>query len=341
VDLHRWEVHEVDAPGLETERQPDPVAPPDDLGAATATGRALVAAVERVVLGHPEAARLAVAALLAGGHVLVEDVPGVGKTLFAKALARALGGTSGRVQGTADLLPSDVTGVSTYDPGAGAWRFHPGPLFHEVVLFDEINRATPRAQSALLEAMAEQQVTVDGTTHALPSPQLVVATQNPLGDGGTFPLPDGARDRFAVVVRFGPLPRAAERAVVLGVGGRAALDDLRPVVAPGEVARAVAAVRAVHVVDGLVEYVLDVAAATRRHPAVVLGASPRAAQVLLGVARALAVLAGRDHCTPDDVKDAARPVLAHRLVLQVGAGPLDAADEVVAGIVGTIPAPVV
>jgi MoxR-like ATPase len=310
------------------------------LADACRTGRALVGAVEAVVLGHHDAARLAVAALLTGGHVLVEDVPGVGKTMFAKALARALGGTSGRVQGTADLLPSDVTGVSAYDPGTGAWQFHPGPLFHHVVLFDEINRATPRAQSALLEALAEHQVTVDGTTHPLPSPQLVVATQNPLGDGGTFPLPDGARDRFAVIVRFGPLARDAEREVVLGRGGQVALDALEPVVGPGDVARAVAAVATTYTVEGLVDYVLDVVAATRSAPEVVLGASPRAAQVLLGVARALAVLAGRDHVDPDDVQQAARATLPHRLVLR-GGGPLDAADRVVARILATLPAPVV
>jgi MoxR-like ATPase len=311
------------------------------LADACRTGRSLVEAVEAVVLGHPSAARLAVAALLTGGHVLVEDVPGVGKTMFAKALARALGGTSGRIQGTADLLPSDVTGVSAYDPGSGAWQFHAGPLFHHVVLFDEINRATPRAQSALLEALAEHQVTVDGTTHRLPSPQLVVATQNPLGDGGTFPLPDGARDRFAVVVRFGPLARDAERAVVLGVGGQGALDRLTAVVAPGDVARAVAAVGTTFVVDGLVDYVLDVVDRTRTAPEVALGASPRAAQVLLGVARALAVLAGRDHVDPDDVKAAAVATLPHRLVLQGAGAQLDAAERVVTRILATLPAPVV
>src|SRR3954447_24413875 len=190
---------------------------------------ALIQQVTGVVLGDPGPMHLAVAAFLAGGHVLLEDIPGVGKTLLAKALARSVGGSFGRIQGTPDVLPSDLTGVSVYDDSTRSWVFHPGPLFHHVVLVDELNRATPRTQSALLEAMAEGQVTVDGTARPLPQPFLVVATQNPVGDLGTFPMVAGQRDRFSVSLSLGLPGRAAELQLIGGSGGEPALDRLAPI----------------------------------------------------------------------------------------------------------------
>ena len=276
-------------------------------------GRALVDNVASVVLGKRDEIALVVSGLLAGGHVLIEDVPGVGKTLLAKSLARSIGGTVGRVQGTADLMPADITGVSVYDRDRHAWEFHPGPVFHNVVLVDEINRATPRAQSALLEAMGEGQVTVDGTPHVLPAPFFVIATQNPYGDVGTFPLVEGQCDRFALVVSLGLPGRDAERAMLRGDGGPAALDRLQPVVTGDGLTAAIAAVGATYVAPAIAEYVLDVVAATRAHTELDHGASPRAARTLLEVAKAFAAVAGRDFVTPDDVKAVAAPVLAHRV----------------------------
>jgi MoxR-like ATPase len=242
----------------------------------------------------------------------------VGKTLLAKSLARSVGGTSGRVQGTADLMPADITGVTVYDRGRNAWDFHPGPIFHNVVLVDEINRATPRAQSALLEAMAEDHVTVDGTEHALPAPFFVIATQNPYGDVGTFPLVEGQSDRFALVVTLGLPGRDAERAVLRGEGGPPALDQLKAVV------------------DGA--DVLAVVEATRAHPDLDHGASPRAARILVQVAKAYAVIGGRDFVAPDDVKAVTVAVLAHRLGAVARRG-TDATRRLVAEILNGVPAP--
>jgi MoxR-like ATPase len=280
---------------------------------AIGVARALVDNVASVVLGKRDEIALVVSGLLAGGHVLLEDVPGVGKTLLAKSLGRSIGGSVGRVQGTADLMPADITGVSVYDRDRHAWEFHPGPVFHNVVLVDEINRATPRAQSALLEAMGEGQVTVDGTPHALPSPFFVIATQNPYGDVGTFPLVEGQCDRFALVVSLGLPGRDAERAMLQGDGGPHALDRLRPVVTGDGLVQALATVTATYAAPAIAEYVLDVVSATRSHADLDHGASPRAARTLLEVAKAYAAVAGRDFVTPDDVKAVAVPVLAHRV----------------------------
>src|SRR5215210_4347781 len=236
--------------------------------AASSVAAAIVDNVASVVLGKRAEIVLVTAGLLAGGHVLLEDVPGVGKTLLAKSLAASVGGTSGRVQGTADLMPADITGVTVYDRSHEEWNFHPGPIFHNVVLVDEINRATPRAQSALLEAMAEDQVTVDGTAHPLPTPFFVIATQNPYGDVGTFPLVEGQADRFAMVVSLGLPGRDAERAVLQGDGG------------PGTLA-AMAEVEALHLAPAIADYVLDIVEATRNNPQVQHGASPRAARTLV------------------------------------------------------------
>jgi len=285
------------------------------LASAHRVAAALVGNVGLVVLGKDDRVRLVVAGLLAGGHVLLEDSPGVGKTVLAKAVVRSVGGgTAGRVQGTADLLPTDITGVTTFDQACNEWRFRPGPLFHNVVVVDEINRATPRAQSALLEAMAEGHVTVDGVDHRLPSPFFVLATQNPFGDVGTFPLVEGQLDRFAVSVSLGLPAREAERLLLSGGGGVPALERLEPVVDGADVVAAIAAVDTeVHVAAPVLDYVLDLAAGLRQRIGTARGVSPRATLTLLRVAKAHAVLAGRDYVAPDDVKAVARAALAHRL----------------------------
>jgi len=287
----------------------------------------LVDAVGSTVRGKPEAVRLSVVTLLAGGHLLIEDLPGSGKTLLAKSLAVAIGGRFGRVQCTPDLLPTDITGTSVFQPVTVDWTFRAGPLFANVVLLDEVNRASPRTQAALLEPMEEHQVTVDGDTRPLPAPFFCIATQNPFGQVGTFPLPESQLDRFALVLRMGWPDRDAEREILTGQGGSEALPDLKAVTTPEEVSEVVATVRAVQVVPALVEYVLDLADATRHHPSLAVGASPRAALGLLHAARAHAVVAGRTYATPDDVQAVAVASFAHRVLLG------DGADTAAAGVV--------
>jgi MoxR-like ATPase len=287
----------------------------------------LVEAVGSTVRGKPEAVRLSVVTLLAGGHLLIEDLPGSGKTLLAKSLAAAIGGRFGRVQCTPDLLPTDITGTSVFQPVTVDWTFRAGPLFANVVLLDEVNRASPRTQAALLEPMEEHQVTVDGDTRPLPAPFFCIATQNPFGQVGTFPLPESQLDRFALVLRMGWPDRAAEREILTGQGGSEALPDLKAVTTPEEVSEVVAAVRGVQVAPALVEYVLDLADATRNHPSLAVGASPRAALGLLHAARAHAVVAGRTYATPDDVQAVAVASFAHRVLLG------DGADTAAAGVV--------
>jgi MoxR-like ATPase len=310
----------------------------NETAAATDVAQALVENLASVVLGKRNEIALVVAGLLARGHVLLEDVPGVGKTLLAKSLARSIGGSAGRVQGTADLMPADITGVSVYDRERRAWDFHAGPIFHHVVLVDEVNRATPRAQSALLEAMGEGHVTVDGVAHALPEPFFVIATQNPYGDVGTFPLVEGQCDRFALVVSLGLPGRDAERAMLAGDGGPDALGRLEPVTDAAALTRAMAAADQVYVAPGIADYVLDIVAATRSHPEVDHGASPRAARTLLQVAKAFAAVGGRDFVTPDDVKTVAVPVLAHRVGAVTRRG-TEAVRPIVRDLLAGVPAP--
>ena len=274
----------------------------------------LQANVGRVFLGKPEVVRMAAVALLADGHILLDDVPGVGKTLLAKALARSLACKFSRIQFTPDLLPADLIGVTIYKAQTGDFVFHPGPVFAEIVLADEINRATPRTQSALLEAMQERQVTVDGTTRPLGPPFLVVATQNPHEFEGTYPLPESQLDRFLLRVKVGYPDRQAERAILTHHRAGEPVEKLQPVLQPTDILALQAHVRTVRVDAAIAEYVLDLIGETRKHAELALGASTRAALALYRAAQAYAVTAGRDYTVPDDVKALAEPVLAHRLV---------------------------
>jgi MoxR-like ATPase len=299
---------------------------------------ALSDAVQSAVRGAPGTVRLALVALLSGGHLLVEGPPGTGKTLLAKSLAAAIGGRFGRVQCTPDLLPADITGTSVYGPRTGEWEFRAGAIFANVVLVDEVNRASPRTQAALLEPMEEHQVTIDGASHRLPQPFFLVATQNPYGSSGTFPLPESQLDRFTLVASLGLPGRSAEREILDGEGGVDALAAIDPVTSPEELMDTILSVRGVHCAQSVLDYVLDVADATRTHPAVVLGASPRASLGLLNAARAHATVMRRDFVSPDDVKAVASAALGHRIMLSSGVDPAEG-GRIVAEITGTVATP--
>ncbi len=271
--------------------------------------------VERVIVGKREAIELLLVALLCDGHVLIEDVPGVGKTMLARALAISLGGTFKRLQCTPDLLPNDVTGVSVYNQKTGEFEFRPGPVFVNVLLADELNRATPRTQSALLECMGEAQVTVDGVTHPLPRPFLVLATQNPIEYEGTFPLPEAQLDRFFMRVRLGYPTQDEERQIVQNLRRRHPIESLTQVADGRQVPELQAEVWEVHIDDSVQDYILRLVQATRTHPDLALGASPRGTLALSKAAQALAAIRGRDFVLPDDVKVLAAPVLEHRLIV--------------------------
>jgi MoxR-like ATPase len=277
-----------------------------------------------IVVGKPTQVHHSLACLLAGGHLLIEDVPGVGKTTLAHTLAVSLGLAFSRVQFTADLMPSDLIGVSVYERTSERFVFHPGPVFAQVLLADEINRAGPRTQSALLEAMEEHQVTVDGETRALPAPFFVIATQNPADQLGTYPLPESQLDRFLMCITLGYPDAAAERALLSGADRRELLRELQSAepraMTPAQLQAAQAAVRAVHAAPALLDYVQALIAATRSGRWFRHGLSPRAGLALLRVARAHALLEGRDYVAPDDVQAVAVPALAHRLVPATGAG---------------------
>ncbi|MCC7447000.1 MAG: MoxR family ATPase [Anaerolineae bacterium] len=271
--------------------------------------------VNRVIIGKRSEIRLTVIGLLCQGHILLEDVPGVGKTVMAKALAKSIGCTFSRIQFTPDMLPSDVTGVSIFNQRSGEFEFRPGPIFAQIILTDEINRATPKTQAALLEAMEERQVTVDGITYPLNAPFLVLATQNPIEYEGTFPLPEAQLDRFLLRLRLG-YPNAQEEIAMLDSQQfKHPLTDLSQVVTVEELLAAQKAVRNVYVNDDMKRYIVDIVTATRHQPDIYLGASPRGALALYRVAQARAAVAGRDHVIPDDIKAMAESALAHRVIV--------------------------
>ncbi|NLU74562.1 MoxR family ATPase [Streptomyces sp. HNM0575] len=311
-----------------------------DLSDLSSTADRVRRSMESVIEGKPEVVRLSLTVLLAEGHLLIEDVPGVGKTMLAKALARSVDCSVRRIQFTPDLLPSDITGVSVYDQQRQDFEFKPGAVFAQIVIGDEINRASPKTQSALLESMEERHVTIDGQTYELPSPFMVVATQNPVEMEGTYPLPEAQRDRFMVRVSIGYPSAAAELEMIDVHGGASPLEDLRPVAHAHDISKLIDAVRGVHVADPVRRYAVELVAATRSHPELRLGASPRATLHLLRAARASAALAGRDYVLPDDVQSLAVPVLAHRL-LPTSQAQLSrrTAEQVVEEILQRVPVP--
>ncbi|MEX2561973.1 MAG: MoxR family ATPase [Nitriliruptoraceae bacterium] len=334
-DVGTGDVDRGTAYGPEVEGKP--YGPEVDVGATLA---AIEANIRRVLEGNAEAVRLAVIALVAEGHLLVEDVPGVGKTLLAKSLGRSVDCSVSRIQFTPDLLPSDVTGVTVYSPDAGTFRFRPGPVFANIVLGDEINRAGPKVQSALLEAMQERTVTVDGTTHELTRPFMVIATQNPIELEGTYPLPEAQRDRFLMRISLGYPSESDEVAILRTHGSGEELAELEPVTDTDTVVAAIAAIRQIHVTASIERYIVAICRATRVHEDVELGASPRASLALLRASRAAAAMNGRDHVVPDDVKALAAHVLPHRLILHpeaefAGRDP----GQIIAEILARIPAP--
>jgi MoxR-like ATPase len=314
-------------------------APAGDAAAALASR--VVENLGAAVHASQETLRLPLLCLLAEGHVLVEDVPGVGKTVLAKALARSLELSFHRVQFTPDLLPADVTGVNVFDRQSGMFRFRPGPVFANVVLVDEINRASPKTQSALLEAMQETQVTVDGATHALERPFLVIATQNPIEYEGTYPLPEAQLDRFGVRMTIGYPPHADEARMLAEQTTEPPLDHLEPVATRAELAAAIEAARAVHVEEALNRYVVAILRHTRANDRIALGGSPRSGIALLSLAKARALVEGRDFVVPDDVRALAVSVLAHRLILAPEARATGVTvEEVVLDALAATPAPV-
>jgi MoxR-like ATPase len=296
--------------------------------------------VQTVMRGKPELVRLAVAALFAEGHLLVEDVPGVGKTTLARCLAASVGGKWHRIQFTPDLLPGDITGVMVYHQNTGEFRFHPGGIFANVVLADEINRGTPKTQAALLEVMAERRVTVDATSHPVPRPFLVVATQNPIELEGTYRLPEAQLDRFLMRLRVGYPDHDAELMVVMSDCAEVSPDDLPAVLSLVDLQQVIREVRQFRVASEIGSYAVRLAAATRAHPAVRFGASPRGSIALVRAAQGLAATHGRDYVIPEDVKDVAQPVLGHRLVLtpeaELARRPV---SQVVAELLREVPAP--
>ncbi len=298
------------------------------------------AAIESVIEGKHDAVQLALTVLLAEGHLLIEDVPGVGKTLLAKALARSIDCSVRRVQFTPDLLPSDITGVSAYNQERREFEFKPGPVFANIVVGDEINRASPKTQSALLECMEERQVTVDGRTHGLDAPFMVIATQNPVEMEGTYPLPEAQRDRFTARISMGYPAPAAELEMLDVHGGTSPLDGLEPVAHAADVRALIDVVRQVHVSPAVREYAIALVTATRDHPELRLGASPRATLQLVRAARAYALLGDREFVLPDDLQRLAVPVLAHRLLPTAEAQvERRLPEQIVAELIDRVPVP--
>ncbi len=312
-----------------------------DTGTASAL-RALETNIAQALVGKSDVVRLAIVALLARGHLLIEDVPGVGKTTLAHALARSLGLAFRRIQFTSDLLPSDILGVSVFDPRKAEFEFRPGPIFANIILADEINRTTPKTQSSLLEAMNESQVSLDHHTYRLPQPFMVLATQNPLEYHGTHPLPESQMDRFLLRIRVGYPDETHERQLLRGAGA-SSVEQLQPVLDGQAVLTLQAQADAVTIEESLLGYVMAIVQATRTHPALALGVSPRGSLALVRAAKALALSEGRPYCVPDDVKELAAPAFAHRVLLRsrwddpVGETP--GAEQVIQQILQDVPVP--
>ena len=312
---------------------------------ATVTGpellaREIVQNVEKVIVGKTEVVELVVIALISRGHALIEDVPGVGKTMLARSVARSVGCDFSRIQFTPDLLPSDVTGVSFYNQKTSEFEFRPGPILSQIVLADEINRATPKTQSALLEAMAERQVTVEGVTHRLADPFMVMATQNPIEYEGTFPLPEAQLDRFFLRVRVGYPTSDQEIAILDSQIQAEPIDNLTAVANPGEIVKLQNAARDIYVHDLIKEYIVALTNATRDHQDASLGVSPRASLALMRGAQARSMIDGRDFVSPDDVKSLARSVMAHRLIISPAARMRGVnAEDLVGEVMDSVPVP--
>lgn len=300
---------------------------------------ALRANIAKVVVGKEDVVDKVLAALLAGGHVLLEDVPGTGKTLLSRALAASMDGRFSRIQFTPDLLPADVTGMAVFSPKSEDFTFKPGPIFANIVLADEINRATPRAQSAMLECMEEKQVSSDGTTYPLPAPFFVIATQNPVETQGTFPLPEAQLDRFMVQLSMGYPTREEQTSILQRFMQESPQESLRPVANAEQIAQAQKAVRSVRVAPELLDYIGALCEKTRALDDALLGASPRAALALMRVSQSLAAIRGRDYVTPEDIKTMAEPVLAHRLILRTAYGRRGRAAEAVGEVLASVPVP--
>lgn len=301
---------------------------------------ALVENIERVIIGKRRAVELGVIALVSGGHALIEDVPGVGKTMLARSIARSSGTKFSRLQFTPDLLPSDVTGVSVYNQKTSEFEFRAGPIMAEIVLADEVNRATPKTQSALLEAMEEQQVTVDGVTYRMPSPFMVLATQNPIEYEGTFPLPEAQLDRFFLRITLGYPDADQEIAIMDSRQASDPIDSLEPVAAPDRIEWLQRAVREVYIDHLVKQYIVSLANATREHSDVSLGVSPRASLALMRGGQARALMEGRDYVIPDDIKEIAASVMGHRLILTPAARMREATgDLLISEILDTVPVP--
>jgi MoxR-like ATPase len=300
----------------------------------------IVSNVEKVIFGKHEKVQLAMLGLLCQGHLLIEDVPGVGKTMLAKAIAKSIGCTFQRIQFTPDLLPSDVTGVSVFNQKTREFEFRPGPVMAQIVLTDEINRATPKTQSALLEAMEERQVTVDGTTYPLGRPFLVLATQNPIEYEGTFPLPEAQLDRFMLRISLGYPDPDDEITILDSQQYVHPVEEIGQVVSVEELLEAQEKVKEVHINDLVKEYIVAIVNATRKHPDVYLGASPRGSLALYKTSQALAAVQGRDYVIPDDIKDLAKPTLAHRLIVSPSARIKDVDPRmVVEDVLNSVPVP--
>ncbi|PWT97129.1 MAG: magnesium chelatase [Candidatus Melainabacteria bacterium] len=297
----------------------------------------LVINIDNVLVGQLQSVKLATIALLAGGHVIIEDVPGVGKTLLAKSMASSIQGSFKRVQCTPDLLPSDISGVSVFDQREGTFKFVPGPIFTNIMLTDEINRATPRTQSALLEAMEEYQVTTDGTTRRLPNLFFVMATQNPIEQHGTFPLPEAQLDRFMICLSLG-YPKPKEEGQIIKKTLEEGAFSVEPVLTTEDVLATRMVVRQIFLHDLLVDYIVEIVNATRRHPSIVLGVSPRGSQLLMKASQAAAFLAGRTFVKPEDIKQLAPAVFGHRIIPKVRSNRVSHA-EIIEKILDTIPVP--